>query len=324
MRDPLVRRLVRQRERHDPGWPHAPHLERPARRVPGRLRRQDRPHLQRRLEPGRRGAGERRHDLRDDSRQPFPLDPERRPRGAARLGHVALRGRSTRPSRAGLRPRSRDLWRGFRAGGRRATAPTGRSHRPPARAAGRPFRRMGRSSPVKRGDTCSATCVSTSAGPADRAGDPARGSRGSRRAERGRASEVVHVPHRRPHQGVVLPDHHGDDERGARPDADRPQTSSLASATGRAAGWHSRVARGSTSRERSSGSTSPSSRLGSPEGERAPQIRCGADAGGDPQRLRRRSEDQSRSSTAVVDPTGGSYTEINEWVHTSSRTSCTS
>src|SRR6478752_1740252 len=40
--------------------------------------------------------------------------------------------------------------------------------------------------------------------------------------------------------------------------------------------------------------------------------RRGAHVRGDPERLRR-IDDESRTSTAIVDPTGGSYTELNEW-----------
>ena len=45
MRSPVVRSIVRRRTAELPRRPRAPHLERPARRLPGRDRRQDRPHL---------------------------------------------------------------------------------------------------------------------------------------------------------------------------------------------------------------------------------------------------------------------------------------
>ena len=63
----------------------APHLGRSARRRPGRVRRQDRPHLEGRVEPGRGGARRRHRHLRDDPRQPVAVATQRRPRVAPRL-----------------------------------------------------------------------------------------------------------------------------------------------------------------------------------------------------------------------------------------------
>ena len=85
MRRPVVRNTVDQVSGDDRGRPYAPHLERPARRRPGRLRRQDGPHGRRRLVAGRRRAPRRRDDLRDDPREPVAHAAERRPVGAARL-----------------------------------------------------------------------------------------------------------------------------------------------------------------------------------------------------------------------------------------------
>ena len=50
-------------------------LERPARCLPGRLRREDRPHERRRLVPGRGRAASRAGRLRGDPRQPGPHGP---------------------------------------------------------------------------------------------------------------------------------------------------------------------------------------------------------------------------------------------------------
>ena len=91
-----------------------------------------------RVEPNRGGARQRRHDLRDDSRQPFALRPQRRSRGAARAGGC----RATRyvplappdrvygriPVELGLRSRARR---------RRPAAAAAGPDRPPARRAGR-------------------------------------------------------------------------------------------------------------------------------------------------------------------------------------------
>ena len=67
---------------------------------PGLHRRQDRPHERRRLVAGRGRARRRRHDLRDAARRRDARRPERRPRGAARLGALAL------PDRLGDRRRA--------------------------------------------------------------------------------------------------------------------------------------------------------------------------------------------------------------------------
>ena len=68
MKIPAVRTAVSQ-ETGDAGRRlRAPHLGRSARRRPGRVRRQDGPHLEGRVEPGRGGARRRHRHLRDDPR----------------------------------------------------------------------------------------------------------------------------------------------------------------------------------------------------------------------------------------------------------------
>ena len=85
------------------------HLERPARRLPGSDRRQDRAHRRRGLVRGRRRAAARLHDLRGRPRQPDPRLAQRRPARACSPGASPATGRSTlvRQGRATRARRSR-------------------------------------------------------------------------------------------------------------------------------------------------------------------------------------------------------------------------
>ena len=113
----------------------------------GLYRRQDRPHGRGRLVRGRGGPPQRGHALRDRARQPDALAAERRPGLAAALGHLALPRRVARAARARLSPRrasatgrarSRSSPHGGRARRARRQAAR-RAHRRPdgARAPGR-------------------------------------------------------------------------------------------------------------------------------------------------------------------------------------------
>ena len=96
-----------QQTRDDRRRTRAAHLERPARRVPGRLRGQDRPHLGRRLVPGGRGERGRHDDLRHDPREPL-AQPSATPtsNGCSPTGSRST-ARSTRSPPGGTTPRSR-------------------------------------------------------------------------------------------------------------------------------------------------------------------------------------------------------------------------
>ena len=92
MQIPFDPRDRRRPERDDLGRAAAAHVERPARDVPGRDRRQDGPHRRRGLVAGRGRPRQRVRSLRDDPRQPDALAAERRPRDAPPLGALAVRG----------------------------------------------------------------------------------------------------------------------------------------------------------------------------------------------------------------------------------------
>ena len=126
---PVVRDAVATSTATIAGGRDAPHVERPARRRPGRLRRQDRTYRRRRLERRSRPcAGDGDDDLRDDPRQPVARAAQRRPRRRCSPTGSPSTGRSTR-SRAGrayaqrrapLRPRAARARRRGAAPSRRA------------------------------------------------------------------------------------------------------------------------------------------------------------------------------------------------------------
>ena len=132
-----VRDAVDEIERHDRRRPDAPHLGRPARRVPRRLRRQDGAHRRRPLGAGVGGPRRRGDDLRDDPRQPLARAPQRRSREAARLRARAVPSRRPRRGREAVRDVRRSLRPQAAPARRRGPAAGGREDRRAAHRAGR-------------------------------------------------------------------------------------------------------------------------------------------------------------------------------------------
>ena len=167
------------------GGPQPLHVERPARPLPRPHRRQDRPHLGRRLVAGGGRARAWAHRLRDHPRRPDPVLAERRPEPAARLGPLPLPGRPGRPGGTRLRAREPAVREG--AGGAR---------RLPPRGEGRPHRASrwwsGSSRPCPSSSRCGRASGSASSGSTtDGSSSPrVRSSRGGRVEAPGRMSKV--------------------------------------------------------------------------------------------------------------------------------------
>ena len=105
MREPRVRATVRTPTATIGGGRDAPHLERPARPLPGRDRRQDRATRGAPAGRGRRGARGPADDLRDDPRQPVARAAERRPAELLAWGPRRYRVGRRGPGRPHLRER---------------------------------------------------------------------------------------------------------------------------------------------------------------------------------------------------------------------------
>ena len=112
--------------------------------------------------------------------------------------------------------------------------------------------------------------------------------------------------------GVLTRDRHRHAQRGARPDADRARTSSAASGTGRAAGLTLAGGKGinvARALKRLDVPVVATGLAGGLTGTRIVEELTAEAILNDFVRI----ADESRTSTAVVDPTASSYTEINEW-----------
>src|SRR5919106_1494077 len=295
------------------GRPRAAHLERPPAGVPRHDRRQDRPHRRRRLEPGGRGDARRRHHVRRRPRRSHPRAAERRPRRAARLGLRPVRPRPARRGRPALRDGARALL-GRAARPRRDAGRLGRRPpRPPARRACR--RSRGRRAP---GRARPAARLRRRQRPRARDHAPAarRRARDRRTGLRG-ARRLVRWPRSR---------------RGARHARRRPAGNMIVTVTLNAAIDRTLLVPNFQLGQRHRASASLSSaggkginvaralkRLGIP-------VVCAGLAGGRTgvqivERLTSegllndfvRIKGESRTSTAVVDPTSNVYTEINEY-----------
>ena len=109
MQNATIRSIVDDRTATIAGRPAAPHVERPARLVPGPDRRQDRSHRRGRVVAGRRRPGDRLRPLRDVAREPDPRAAKHRPRRAPALGPLPLRAGRRRRRDAHVRARRRRL-----------------------------------------------------------------------------------------------------------------------------------------------------------------------------------------------------------------------
>src|SRR6476659_633769 len=260
-----------------------------------------------RLERGRRRAARRRDRLCDPARQPGPLRAERRPDEAARLGLLAL----PRGDRRHERSRLCRCEGGLRAQAGRA----GRGRFPDAFAAGRlPAGATG----GRHGRGRAARVPGAVAGPGpDLPARQARRGRAARRFSRrlaswrGRPRRVVCDTYPPPHDGVALlivtvTMNAAIDRTLTVPNFQRGQRHRASAGLTLAGGKGINVARALKV-------------LG------VPVVATGLAGGRTGTRIIEeltaeailndfvRIEDESRTSTAVVDPTGGSYTEVNEW-----------
>ena len=169
MQRPVVRQIVRDTTATIAGGRHAAHVERPARRLPGLVRREDGPHRRRGLvaRSPRRARNGVTH-LRDDARQPDARAAERRPRRAAHWGLSPVPRRSQVDRRGATYASRRAPATARRRRARRRTRRSSRSSASTGRSSSASSRRRSSRFPSREGQA-SARCGSTPGGGSSRA-----------------------------------------------------------------------------------------------------------------------------------------------------------
>ena len=133
-----------------------------------------------------------------------------------------------------------------------------------------------------------------------------------RPAGRRRPRRLVRDAYPAPHGGAGSPDRHRHPERGDRPHADRAELPARP-APPRERRAHARRRQGDQRRARAEAPRRAGRRDRPRRRAHRHAHRRGADRARRSSTTSSASTDESRTSTAIVDPTGGTYTEINEW-----------